>query len=90
MIKKIKKSIVACGAVASLVGLFGGTAVSGAQVATVLNTRYEIHYVFGPTTNHYTWKDLYYNKGFTQRVSSVRKDYGMNPAFLYTYHYTTY
>ncbi len=65
--------------------------VSAIQVAEVPSTRYEIHFVGGNhTENRYTWMTLRYQNGVRRSYTVERRDWGINPAYLYTYSYTTY
>lgn len=88
--KKIKNNVRLIVIIAMLFGLGAKNVVSAVHVATVANTRYEIYYVMGGTNISYTYKELRYPNGFTYSTTRERKDYGVNPAYLYTYHYKTY
>lgn len=91
MIKIIKKNILLT-AIALILLCIGVTnAVSAYRVATVVNTRHEIWYVWGTNSKTtYTWRTLEYYNGFTYYTSRTRLDSGMDPGYLYTYHYKTY
>ncbi|GAB2022387.1 hypothetical protein RyT2_14610 [Pseudolactococcus yaeyamensis] len=90
MVKKMKKNALLIAIVATLLGLGAKNVVSAAQIADVANTRYEIWYVYGGSSTTYTWRTLNFRNGFRYTTSAERRDYGINPGYLYTYHYTTY
>ncbi|WP_259334779.1 hypothetical protein [Streptococcus constellatus] len=77
---------------ATLLGLGAKNIVSAAYIATVVHTKYEIHLVMGGITRTtYSWMNLYYNRGFrVSNIERIKRYEGINPAFLYIYHYSTY
>lgn len=90
MVKMFKKNGLLIVILLALLGFGVKNAVSAAQVATVPNTRYEIWYVYGGSNVSYTWRQLNFNQGYNYTTTSIRQDYGINPGYLYTYHYTVY
>ncbi|GGE32428.1 hypothetical protein GCM10011510_12160 [Streptococcus himalayensis] len=90
MIQKIKKNSLLCSIVLILMGLGAKNIVSAIQVAEVLNTRYEIYLVMGNTRTSYTYRTIQFRRYYTSYITSERRDYGINPGVLYTYHYNTY
>lgn len=90
MIKKFKNNTMLVVISVALFILGAKNVVSAYRVADVPHTRYEIYHVMGTTTVNYSWRTIRYNRGYTYTTTRVRKDYGVNPAFLYTYHYNTY
>ena len=90
MIKKMKKNALLVAIVATLFGLGAKNVASAAQVASVPSTRYEIWYVYGGSRTTYTWRNLSFRNGYSYSTTSKRQDYGINPGYLYTSHYTTY
>ncbi|MBM7637003.1 hypothetical protein [Streptococcus loxodontisalivarius] len=90
VIKFIKRNILLIAIVTTLLGTFAYNTVSSIQVATVVNTKYEIHFVYGGRKTTYSWRQLQYRNSFRYTTTSVRRDYGINPGYFYTYYYTTY
>ena len=90
MIKKIKKNMLLVAILSSLLALGIKNTVSALQMASVPRTRYEIYYVMGGTNVSYTWFDLTFRRGYSAWTTTERRDYGINPGILYTYHYSTY
>lgn len=89
MIKKLKKNAFLLAIIASLLGLGAKNIVSAIQVATVVRTQYVIHWVMGAgSKTTYTYTEVRFHKYYKRRAETVRKDYGINPAFLTTYYYT--
>ncbi|MBZ2020944.1 hypothetical protein [Streptococcus sanguinis] len=92
MIKKVKKNALLIAILATLLGIGAKNSVSAANVATVIHTKYEIHLVMGGITRtSYSWMNLYYHTGFrVSNVERINRYEGINPAFLYVYHYKIY
>ena len=88
MVKKFKKNRLLLVILLALFGFGVKHVVSAAQVASVPATRYEVWYVYGGKKVSYRWKQLNFKNGFSHRTTSRRYDDGVNPGYMYTYHYT--
>lgn len=88
MVKKFKKNRLLLVILLALFGFGVKQVVSAAQVASVPATRYEVWYVYGGKKVSYRWKQLNFKNGFSYRTTSRRYDDGVNPGYMYTYHYT--
>lgn len=92
MVKKVKKNALLIAILATLLALGAKNIVSAANIASVVHTKYEVHLVMGGVTRtSYSWMNLYYHRGFrVSKIERINRYGGINPAFLYIYHYQTY
>lgn len=88
MVKKIKKNGLLIVILLALFGFGVKHVVSAAQVASVIATRHEVWYVYGGKKVSYRWKQLNFKNGFSYKITSSHYDDGVNPGYMYTYHYT--
>ena len=86
MVKKVKKNALLITILATLLGLGAKNIVSAANIASVVHTKYEVHLVMGGVT-----RTSYSHRGFrVSKIERINCYEGINPAFLYIYHYQTY
>ncbi len=95
MLMTLKKNALLLMIITALCGLgcfnIGNTA-SAIQAAAVVNTKIvRIYTEQGRSETTYTWRQLTYRRGFTYRITSEYKAFGLFVVEdIYTYHYTTY